>query len=152
LKSVAEERRSQYERIQAKKARGEKLSKSEEAFLNTVKVGADGELTVDEKGGKAYLETMKTMDTKGMNADELQEAAQGVRSVQAEADTKAEASADKITAMTNFAELEKNEKTKKDIPDILSSSKRGTEFKQKMQDAIRRKRFNCYFSIIQRTK
>jgi hypothetical protein len=50
-----------------------------------------------------------------------------------------QAASDTFDTNNNFDKLEKNENTKNEVPDILSSSKRGQEFKAKVSSAIKNK-------------
>lgn len=137
---ILSERRTEYERLQAKKARGEKLSANEEAFLNTVSVDKDGKLVENKAGTQAYMKKLSDpAQLKAMTTEELDQAHTMVSQQQEMQSVELQATADTFGTANNFDKLEKNENTKNEVPDILSSSKRGQEFKTKVSSAIANK-------------
>ena len=137
---ILSERRTEYERLQAKKARGEKLSANEEAFLNTVSVDKDGKLVENKAGTQAYMKKLSDpAQLKAMTTEELDQAHTMVSQQQEMQSVELQAAADTFGTANNFDKLEKNENTKNEVPDILSSSERGQEFKAKVSSAIANK-------------
>ena len=138
--NILSERRTEYERLQAKKARGEKLTANEEAFLNTVSVDKDGKLVENKAGTQAYMKKLSDpAQLKAMTTEELDQAHAMVSQQQEMQSVELQAAADTFGTANNFEALEKNENTKNEVPDILSSSERGQEFKAKISAAIANK-------------
>jgi hypothetical protein len=94
----------------------------------------------NKEGTQAYLKKMSDpAQLKAMTTDELEQAHQMVSQQQAMQSVELQAASDTFDTNNNFEKTEKNGNTKNEVPDILSSSKRGQEFKAKVSSAIKNK-------------
>lgn len=99
-----------------------------------------GNISDNAEGTKEYLASM-TSDSalKNMNTSDLINVNAFVEQQQAMKQEELNVEGTKFSASNNFDQLEKNENTKNEVPDILSSSERGKAFKAKVETAIKNK-------------